>query len=137
MAVEGDPFGDAQLLRQPAVRALVGAHGHTLVAGEARALLEDLRARALDGTLDTASVQADALAQALAARLSARLAPRMRRVLNLTGTVIHTNLGRAVLAPEAVAAPVPPVPTATAPVRPPRRMPPGRWAPARPVAARW
>ena len=40
----------------------------------------------------------DALAQAVASRLQ----PRLRAVLNLTGTVIHTNLGRALLAEPAL-----------------------------------
>ncbi len=92
-----------RLLRQPAVAALVGEHGHTLVAGEARRLLEVLRAEALQGSLAAGSVTMAALSAALAQRCDARLAPAMRRVLNLTGTVIHTNLGRAVLAEPAIA----------------------------------
>jgi L-seryl-tRNA(Ser) seleniumtransferase len=58
--------------------------------------------QALAGALDTSAVQADALHAALATRLDQRLVPRMRRVLNLTGTVIHTNLGRALLADSAL-----------------------------------
>ncbi|WP_422096063.1 L-seryl-tRNA(Sec) selenium transferase [Variovorax sp.] len=91
-----------RLLRAPAAQALVAEHGHTLVAGEARALLDALRARALAGRLPAAEVQAGALDTTLARRIAQRLAPRMRSVLNLTGTVIHTNLGRALLADAAL-----------------------------------
>ncbi len=87
-----------RLLRAPAIEALRAEHGHTLVAGEARALLDALRSRAVAGTLAAVDLAPDALHAALAARIDARLAPRMRRVANLTGTVIHTNLGRALLA---------------------------------------
>jgi L-seryl-tRNA(Ser) seleniumtransferase len=94
--------GVDRLLREPEVVALVAEHGHTLVAAQARALLDGLRAQALAGTLAAAAVQPGALVQALAAQVQARLAPRMQRVLNLTGTVIHTNLGRALLADAAL-----------------------------------
>ncbi len=91
------------LLRTSAAQALLTEHGHTLVVGEARVLLDTLRARALAGQLPLAAVQPDALAEALQTRVSERLAPRMRAVMNLTGTVIHTNLGRALLADAALA----------------------------------
>jgi L-seryl-tRNA(Ser) seleniumtransferase len=90
-----------RLLRQPGVAALLREHGHTLVAAEARALLALLRTQALARALHRDQLGPEALAQQLAARLHQRLAPRLRRVLNLTGTVIHTNLGRALLADQA------------------------------------
>ena len=92
-----------KLLRLPAVQALTSAHGHTVVATQARALLDAHRVLALAGSLERIDIQPDTLAAALTLRVQSRLAPRLCRVLNLTGTVIHTNLGRAVLPPAAVA----------------------------------
>ncbi len=91
-----------RLLREPAGAALVAEHGHRLVAGEARELVEGLRARAVSGELGASEAQPAALGQALAERVERRLRPQMKRVLNLTGTVIHTNLGRALLAEAAI-----------------------------------
>jgi L-seryl-tRNA(Ser) seleniumtransferase len=90
-----------RLLRLPGPAALIAEHGHTLVATEARALLDTLRPRWLAGQLSVA--QSDPIASELCNRVAARLRPRMRSVLNLTGTVIHTNLGRSVLAEAALA----------------------------------
>ena len=91
-----------RLLREPDVAALLQAHGHTLVAGEAKALLDARRAAARGGGLPLSEVALPALAVTLAQAVEARLAPRLRAVLNLTGTVIHTNLGRARLADAAL-----------------------------------
>lgn len=92
-----------RLLRAPATEALLHEHGHSLLATEARALLDGLRMQALAGALDASATAGPSLAGALAKRVAARLMPRMRRVFNLTGTVIHTNLGRALLADDALA----------------------------------
>lgn len=91
-----------RLIKLPASQALVAAHGAALVTGEARALLAGVRQQVLDGVLPSLSLDEAGLTQALAARCAQRLAPRMKPVLNLTGTVIHTNLGRAVLPQAAV-----------------------------------
>ena len=69
-----------------------------LAIAVARAELEARRAELLSGAtddLDTAD---------LVERARARLTPRLRRVLNATGVIVHTNLGRAPLAAEAQAA---------------------------------
>ena len=91
-----------RLLRLPQSAALVAEHGHTLAATQARALLDGLRSQALAGTLGLPEVQDDAVQLRLQQRVNAALAPRLRAVLNLTGTVIHTNLGRALLADSAL-----------------------------------
>ena len=93
-----------RLLRADGVAELIAEHGHTLVAAQARLLLDGLRTRALAGALDAAAVQPAALAAGLSEGIAQRLAPNMKRVLNLTGTVIHTNLGRALLADSALQA---------------------------------
>ncbi len=78
------------------IAALVADHGRPLVLAAVR---DELAARRSNGAaLDRAS-----LAAALAARLRQLLAPSLRPVLNLSGTVLHTNLGRAVLPAEAIA----------------------------------
>ncbi|WP_157085002.1 L-seryl-tRNA(Sec) selenium transferase [Hydrogenophaga palleronii] len=95
--------GIDRLLRSPDVAALVAEHGHTLVAAETRSAIDALRERARQGgALDAAALTPEAVEQTIRSRVAARLAPRMRAVLNLTGTVIHTNLGRALLADSAL-----------------------------------
>ncbi len=91
-----------RLINNPASQALVAAHGAAFVTAEARALLGELRQLLLDGGTPAHALDEEGLANALAARCAQRLTPRMKPVLNLTGTVIHTNLGRAVLSPAAV-----------------------------------
>ena len=76
----------------PAVDRLAGEVGSVSAA---RAVIEERRAELLAGAEDDVD---------LAARARERLAPSLRRVLNATGVVVHTNLGRAPLsAPARVA----------------------------------
>ncbi len=78
------------------LRELVETHGRALVVEAARSTV----ARARENVL--AGFEAGDLAERTARELEAMLRPRLRRVLNATGVVAHTNLGRAPLAPEAL-----------------------------------
>jgi len=94
-----------RLLQTPAAQALLRAHGATLVTEQARELLALARGQLLAGQLPEwlqAGEPLTALGDALASRCAQRLAPRLKRIVNLSGTVIHTNLGRAVLADSAI-----------------------------------
>ena len=93
-----------RLLNQPALGELLAHHGRTQVKSALRAHLDDLRREALSGSLNPASLGDDHVVAVLEQKLGAATKPQLRPVFNLTGTVLHTNLGRAVLPEEAVRA---------------------------------
>jgi len=90
------------LQAEPACVPLVAEYGREQTVDALRATLADVRARLLAGDAAEAS-PATLLAQA-GARLAAANASKLRPVYNLTGTVLHTNLGRALLPDAAVQA---------------------------------
>lgn len=100
----GDPMNRPDSLRQlPRVDALlahpeVAALPRHLAREAARELLDEARARILEG----GDAPVAGLPAAVAGRIEAMLAPRLRPVINATGVVIHTNLGRAPWPPEAL-----------------------------------
>jgi len=82
-----------QALQRPELRPLVEAHGRPAVLSALREVLEALRRR----PPADAERALEGLAQAVSARLSLDEQPSLVRVLNATGIVVHTNLGRAPL----------------------------------------
>ena len=97
------PALDRVLAAEPA-QALLDAYGRTRVVAALRERMAALRAEALAGRLPAARVQPDAIARETGAMLRRESQSRLRAVYNLTGTVLHTNLGRALLPDEAVQA---------------------------------
>jgi L-seryl-tRNA(Ser) seleniumtransferase len=86
------------LLRMPAAELLLARFGQSATTAALRAELSTRRAARAFPT--PAAAILDAASDALARRFSASQRP----VFNMTGTVLHTNLGRAPLPPEAAAA---------------------------------
>src|SRR6059058_701126 len=84
-----------RLLRAPAGAALAVRWRRAHVVETTRAVLEEVRRAAGDGTPVPPEEE---VLRRVAARLGAASAPRLVRVVNASGVVLHTNLGRAPLA---------------------------------------
>lgn len=91
-----------RILQDPRLEPAIARHGRPLVVAELRLLLDAYRGAMKSGAAQAAP--AAELVDALLARLQATAQPSLRRVYNLTGTVLHTNLGRALLPAEAAQA---------------------------------
>ena len=86
-----------RVLRAAETAGLTERYGRRLVTDTAREIIAERRSAGKPAS-------ANAIVAACGDRLAAVMRPSQRRVFNLTGTVLHTNLGRAPLPEEAVAA---------------------------------
>ncbi len=93
-----------EVLQAAAVQALAARHAHDLLVAAVRQELDDLRRRLRQGDAPDGAASAEAVAGRVAERLGHDLRPRLRPVINATGIVLHTNLGRAPVAEEAARA---------------------------------
>jgi L-seryl-tRNA(Ser) seleniumtransferase len=92
------------LLENPRLQSLSDDFSHEQILECARREVDDLRqmlqrGEELDGRLDL-----DAVAERIVQRLSREARPLLRTVINATGIMLHTNLGRAPVAEEAALA---------------------------------
>lgn len=101
----------AELRKLPAVNTilcseggqrLVDRYGHDLVAGALRRLLQEWRRRII--FLSAQSPDVDSIILEGEAYLQQFFSPRIKKVINATGIILHTNLGRAVLSAKAAEA---------------------------------
>ena len=93
------------LLNHADLNLPLARHGRDAVVAAARQALDGARAHIRDhAVLPAWAGDAGALAQHIAANCADRQRLALRPVYNLTGTVLHTNLGRAVQAEAAVEA---------------------------------
>jgi L-seryl-tRNA(Ser) seleniumtransferase len=86
-----------RVLRGSGASTLIEQHGRALVIDAVRSMLADYRSRREGASVETVLISCGE-------RLARMAQPSQRRVFNLTGTVLHTNLGRAPLPEEAVIA---------------------------------
>lgn len=92
-----------RLLEMPAANSLCAEFGRAAVTNALRETLEGLREQIGAGVLADVPDAQTLLAHA-GQRLTVRRQHGLRRTINATGIVLHTNLGRAPLAPEAIVA---------------------------------
>lgn len=94
------------VLARPEVRAIAAPRWAVVEA--VRREVEDRRRAILDiarsgGQTDLGETTGQVTARAIKLRVAELVAPSLRRVINATGVVLHTNLGRAPLAPAVMA----------------------------------
>jgi len=87
-----------KLLTQPAVKILLTRHGPQLVTAAARTELKSSREQIAQGGLAT---PIELLIDKIGTRLISTVSPTLQPVVNATGVIIHTNLGRALLSERA------------------------------------
>jgi len=105
-------MGDNPFRNLPAVndvlaaapRRLTEMHAHDRIVAAIRDELADLRGRLGRGESIDGLGGAEVIAVRVAERLEREHRPKLRRVINATGVVLHTNLGRAPMAEEAARA---------------------------------
>ncbi|NIO09253.1 MAG: L-seryl-tRNA(Sec) selenium transferase, partial [Deltaproteobacteria bacterium] len=90
-----------RLLKHPRSGRLLERYNREYVTQKCRESLADVRNLLRQGDRHTQKeVQEESILDRIEANITADDQPRLKRVINATGTVLHTNLGRAVL-PEA------------------------------------
>ncbi len=89
-----------ELVEMPELAAAIGEYGRELVVDSARVVVERLRSGILAGKVGAAAQ----LTRLIADEAATVFLPSLKSLVNATGVVVHTNLGRSVLAPEAIEA---------------------------------
>jgi L-seryl-tRNA(Ser) seleniumtransferase len=92
------------ILELPAVQGLAQHHAHAVIVAAVRRELAEMRKRLTKGQTLNGRSDAVAVAERVAARLEREQRPRLRPVINATGILLHTNLGRAPLSETAARA---------------------------------
>jgi L-seryl-tRNA(Ser) seleniumtransferase len=90
-----------KLLRLDGLRPLLDRFGHELVTNAVRLITAEIRAQLADKESIDAVSDEEIIAR-IETRVDLLISPSLRPVFNLTGTVLHTNLGRAPLPQEAI-----------------------------------
>ena len=87
------------LLKAGRLQSLMKNHHRALVVDAARETLDDIRASVLHADAPVPPIEA--IAEAVEARLADTLSPTLKTVINATGVIVHTNLGRSLLSQRA------------------------------------
>ena len=92
-----------ELLGQPRLLGLAEKAGQSIVTRAARSILADVRAQLKNDPVNTHPIGLPEIVEQVTERVEAILSPSLRRVINATGVILHTNLGRAPLSDDAAA----------------------------------
>jgi L-seryl-tRNA(Ser) seleniumtransferase len=92
-----------ELLDNPRLRKLIDKLSHNVVVNTVRTVLEEVRAEVQTAAAERTMPDVGDLAERIADRIAEGEVPPLRPAVNATGILLHTGLGRAPLADEAIA----------------------------------
>jgi L-seryl-tRNA(Ser) seleniumtransferase len=95
-----------RVLSHPGCQALLAGTSREYVTRQCREILDEIRAAIRDGKAPIGELGEEAVLARLAARIGQARHSKLVRVVNATGTILHTNLGRALLSQDAIDAAV-------------------------------
>ncbi len=90
------------LLKQPRCEALLTRYNRNYVTEQCRNVLDQLRAEIRQSRNQAPNLNEDAILEQLDRQIFLDSRPGHIRVVNATGTILHTNLGRALLSQTAI-----------------------------------
>lgn len=92
----------SELLESPQLHALVDKISHSVVVTTARNVLDEIRTEIQTAASEKTMPSVSDLVERIAKRVADGEVPSLRPVINATGILLHTGLGRAPLAEEAI-----------------------------------
>ncbi len=96
----------SKILQKDSIQGLIDLYSRELVVNGIQEYLAELRTGIQNGQLsdEILSERIESLDSVLRSRIEARLSPSLGKVINASGVILHTNIGRAPLPPEAAQA---------------------------------
>jgi len=92
------------VLKTTAIQELMCSLGQENVVSEIRLYLDELRTLLSKDNNQILEITPESIGQVVRDRLATNFKPKLRKVINATGIVLHTNLGRSPMAEEAAKA---------------------------------
>lgn len=86
-----------QLLLRPTIISWIERTSREFVVSEIQRLLQDIRDSIRADSLESVTISSDYIESVLIEKIQSRLRPNLTTVINATGVILHTNLGRAPL----------------------------------------
>ena len=91
-----------EVLKSEGLRGSFSGYGYDIIKETVREVLETLRSGIINGKADIFSM--NGITASVEGRLKKISEPGLKKVVNASGTILHSNLGRAILCDEAVSA---------------------------------
>jgi L-seryl-tRNA(Ser) seleniumtransferase len=93
-----------RLLKHARCEVLLARYNREYITSRCRELIDELRLDLRQGKIDTSDLKEEAILRRLENQILSESQPGHIRVINATGTILHTNLGRAALPQAAIEA---------------------------------